>query len=199
MAEIYEGVKFKTIFLSNTVPQDFRLRSMKYWAGVFNDKGLAPPYEGGSAGNISFRLRKGSNEFIITASKTGMKDTISDDCFVKVVSCDMSTEQVFAEGIREPSSESRLHWAIYKARQDVDVIFHGHCEALLANAQKLNVPETSRFEEYGTTALIESVMEILGNHNFVLMKDHGFISMGPSRETVGKQVLKMLGIAEDES
>lgn len=172
--------KFKTHFLGTEIPSDPRLPELKYWCSQFHKFGLAPPYEGGSYGNLSFRLKK--NEFIITGSKIGLKENLGNDCFVRVVSCDFKNQIVSAYGKKEPSSESMLHYAIYEKRKDINAIFHGHNLSMLDK----NIPETKHAAPYGTIELVDSVLEIVNEGNLLIIKDHGFISLGKTMGEAGK-------------
>ncbi len=191
MSEIYEGVKFKTVFIGNQIPKDERLIQMKHWAKVFAERALAPSYETGSAGNLSFRINKGEDQFIITGSKIELKNSLADDSFVTITECDIERGIVYAKGIREPSSESRLHDAIYKQRPYVNAIFHGHSEVILQAAAKLNIPETLQYESYGSMELINSVNKILGKESFIIMKEHGFIAIAGTIAEAGYLTLRV--------
>jgi S-methyl-5-thioribose-1-phosphate isomerase len=189
---IYQGVKFKTIFENKLAPSDTRIEDLKYWCRIFHEKNLAPPYPDGSFGNLSFRIKKGENRFIITGSRIGLKSSLTNDSFVEVANCDFENKIIYVNGTREPSSESMLHFAIYKARPEINSIFHGHCVELLENASKLKIPTTSKEESYGTIELINSVLEIINKNNIIMMKNHGFIAMGKTMKEAGEITLKYL-------
>lgn len=192
MAYGYVGVKFRTEMLGTDLPNDSRLDRLKYWCKVFHDKGLAPPYEGGSYGNLSFRLRKGEDGFIITASQSGLGESTTNDRFVTVPRVDLRKGIVYAIGSRKPSSEAMVHYAIYHARPDVQAVFHGHCDKISKNAKKIGIPVTLKEEPYGTIALVDRVLEILDNNYFLEMKNHGFISLGKSLDEAGNLTLEFL-------
>jgi len=191
MSENYSGVKFQTVFLGSQIPGDNRLIQMKRWAGIFAERNLAPSDASGSAGNLSFRIEKESNKFIITGTKIELKKTLFDDSFVTVSDCDMEKGIVYASGTREPSSESRLHYAIYKQRPYVNAVFHGHCSEILAAAKKLMIPETLKYESYGTMELINSVTQILRKESFIIMKEHGFLAIAGTIAEAGYLTLKV--------
>ena len=92
---------------------------------------------------------------------------------------------VYATGTRHPSSESMLHYAIYRQRPDVNAVFHGHCSELLQSATLLGITETEKKEPYGTIELVNSVLKISEKDNFLIMKKHGFISLGNSIKEAG--------------
>ena len=112
--EMHVGVKFATEFLSAAVPADVRLEELKTWCAEFHRRNFAPPYGEFSQGNLSFRLRPGENAFVISGSQVGWKDSLTDDKFVTVHRCDLERGMVYASGTRDPSSESMLHFAIYR-------------------------------------------------------------------------------------
>ncbi|MBU1026570.1 MAG: class II aldolase/adducin family protein [Candidatus Margulisbacteria bacterium] len=182
----YQGVKFKVVFNNKKAPEDPRINELIKWCQTFNLKSLAPAYEGGSFGNLSFRLKENSNEFIISASRVVFGQNLCNDCFIKVTGCDLKQGIIYAEGLREPSSESMLHYAIYQKRPDINAIFHGHSKEILAKAEQLNLPQTKKEEPYGTVELVNSVLEIIDKHNFIIMKNHGFISLGKTMKEAGR-------------
>jgi ribulose-5-phosphate 4-epimerase/fuculose-1-phosphate aldolase len=180
--------KFKTQLLSDKIPNDPRIEELKKWCREFDRTGLMPSYEGGSFGNLSFRTK--DDEFIITAS--GMKDPSIADSFVTVSNVDLNNKVIYGHGKKQPSSESMLHYAIYQKRKDVNAIFHGHSELMIKFSQKLGVPCTLKEEPYGTIELVKSVLDILGENKFIIMKAHGFISLGENMKSAGELAVKML-------
>ena len=184
--------KFKTEFLSQVIPDDERILELKHWCSEFIKSGLMPSYETGAYGNLSFRIKEGSNEFIITSS--GLKDPESKESFARVSSIDFEKQIVYAHGKREPSSESMFHFLIYQNRPDVNAIFHGHCDKLLKCYEKLNIPCTKKEEPYGTIELANQILDILDKNNFLIIKNHGFISLGSDMDTAGKSAIATLQI-----
>jgi ribulose-5-phosphate 4-epimerase/fuculose-1-phosphate aldolase len=188
--EIHGGVKFATEFLSAAVPADVRLEELKTWCAEFHRRNFAPPYGEFSQGNLSFRIRPGEDAFIISGSQVGWKNSLTDDRFVTVLGCDMEKGIVFASGTRDPSSESMLHFAIYRTRKDVEAVFHGHSREILLCVNKLNLPETPEKAPYGSIELVRSVMQVLGDANFILIQKHGFISLGATMKEAGQRAIE---------
>ncbi|MEM0314123.1 MAG: class II aldolase/adducin family protein [Candidatus Bathyarchaeia archaeon] len=195
--ERYVGVKFRTEFLRRETPVDDRIAELAGWCRKFHDLGLAPIFEGKSMGNLSFRVSKGANEFIITASGLSSKDILEPDCFVRVVECNVSKCVVYVYGLREPSSESLLHYRIYELRSDVNAIFHGHDPQILRYAGTMGIVETREKLPYGSLELVKSVEEILDGNNFIVIKGHGFLSLGSSMEEAGLLAIKQKRAVED--
>jgi ribulose-5-phosphate 4-epimerase/fuculose-1-phosphate aldolase len=84
-----------------------------------------------------------------------------------------------------------LHWVIYRKRKDVNAIFHGHYGKILRYSRELSLPSTLKNEPYGTIELAKRVLDILDDHDFLIMKDHGFISLGKDMDKAGGQVLRI--------
>lgn len=194
--ERYVGVKFKTRFLRKEPPEDERIAELVKWCKVFHMCGLTPVVDGKSMGNLSFRVKESLNEFIITASGLGPKNMLNPECFVKVVDCDLNRKIVYVHGVREPSSESFLHYRIYLLRQDVHAVFHGHDMAIMEHAKDVGAVETKEWKPYGSLELVKSVEEILNGNNFIIMRKHGFISIGASMEEAGKLALEKKRLLE---
>lgn len=188
--EITVSPKFSTVFVSNSFAVPDELKTLKKWCAVFEEKGLAPSHSAGTFGNLSFRL-KGTDEFIITASCVGFKDKLRDEDFVHVKDVDLEKRRIRAAGSREPSSESMLHSEIYRTRKDVNAVFHGHSKEILEDCSDLIT--TKKAEPYGSIELVKSVKDVLGNNNFIIMKGHGFISMGAAMDIAGNYALHVLG------
>jgi len=190
----YEGVKYKTVFVDNKIPGDPRINELRNWCKVFHEKNLAPYYPGGTHGNMSFRLAPGKNSFIITAARSSFAENLSDDSFFTVLNADLNEKTLQVSGVenREPSSEAMLHFSVYKERPDVQAILHGHCETISQYSNKMGIPTTTEFVESGTMKIIESVLEVLGSHTFIEIKDHGFLAMAGSIQKAGELAMKML-------
>ncbi|MBC7131222.1 class II aldolase/adducin family protein, partial [Candidatus Bathyarchaeota archaeon] len=80
-------------------------------------------------------------------------------------------------------------YRIYQLRRDVNAIFHGHDELIIRNAKSIGAVETREWQPYGTLELIKSVEKVLNGNNFIVVKNHGFISLGRSMEEAGKLAL----------
>ena len=186
-------VKFRVEFLSRDVPDDERVGQLRQWCVRFDQSGLTPPFEGvgRSLGNLSFRLRPNDPAFVITASTLMSKQDLTPADFVTVFRCDLERRTVYAAGARDPSSESLMHFEIYNRRPDVAAIFHGHDKQITARAALLDLPETEEFRPPGTPELLAQVMAILDEEPFLVMKNHGFLSLGPTMDEAGNQALQI--------
>lgn len=190
MAEIYTGTKFKYIQKANKISKHNDLELLKEWCNIFNKNNFAPTYEGGSSGNLSFRTK--NNEFIITSSHTALNKSMADTDFSEVIFCSIEKELVHANGNRAPSSESFMHYLIYKNRPEINAIFHGHSAEIMKLAKQKGFAETKKELPYGTIRLAKDVVNTLKKTNFVILKNHGFISVGKTQEEAGSKVLNFL-------
>jgi L-fuculose-phosphate aldolase len=189
-------IRFNIIFVSDEIPNDSRIDELKYWSEIFEKRGLTPMFEGNYTGNLSFRSKE---SFIITSSGLKNKENLSNDCFVTVKSYEEQSNTIYVEGKRQPSSEAVIHFLIYKARKEVNAIFHGHNDAIITNAETLKLPVTEREHEPGSLELANEVLRVLGDKNLIVIKNHGFVSLGKTMEEAGEQALATLKRSKDSS
>lgn len=190
MIVLKEGkIRFKTVFLSDKIPFDTKIDELKKWSKIFQKQGLTPEFEGNYTGNLSFRLKTG---FVITASGLKNKENLVDDCFVYIKNYDANSNTFFLEGKLNPSSESVMHYLIYKNCNEINAIFHGHNESILINSKKLELPMTEKKYPPGTINLAKEVLKISEESKLIILKNHGFVSLGATMEEAGELALATL-------
>ena len=182
-------IRFNIIFVSDEMPRDARIDELKEWSERFQRNGLTPEIEGNYTGNLSFRSEEG---FVITASGLKNKENLSNDCFVYVKNYDEQSNTVYIEGSRQPSSEAVMHFLIYKTRKEINAVFHGHNDAIIMNAEKLGFPVTEKEHDPGTIELAKEVLKVLGNKKLIVLKNHGFVSLGRTMKEAGELALATL-------
>jgi ribulose-5-phosphate 4-epimerase/fuculose-1-phosphate aldolase len=168
------------VFAGHEPPTDPRVRELVGWCRCWAARGLT----GKAMGNLSFRTGGG---FIITPTGTDPA-TITTEQFVKVLGADAGRREVTVAGTCEPSSECMMHAGIYAARTEVGAVFHGHSDAVLAAAERLRIPVTEREVPYGTPEMVAEVLKILRRHEFLIMRNHGFVSLGQTMDEAGKRL-----------
>ncbi len=188
MGNIYTGIKFHTEFRNKTILQSRLVDVIRHWSGVFARNNCAPAVPGGFGGNLSCREGEG---FLITASGANLADLTAEQ-IVRICHIDQDNLNVVAEGCLEPSSETLLHGAIYQARTEINAVFHGHYPIFEANFSTLGYRITENEAEYGSLQLVQEALAILGNEKFILLRNHGFISMGTSPEEAGNTIMDIL-------
>ena len=165
MAEVYQGVKFKTVFLTKLfIPKNITKKLINIGEHL-SDAGFCPL----NSGNISVRYRKG---FVITNANSILGNLKTND-FIFVEDIDFEKKKVFCLGNNEPSSETMMHKMIYDDRCDINCILHAHSLDFGGN-----IPVTEKEYLYGTPELALSAVKILKSNDIVILKNHGFIAIG---------------------
>ena len=183
------NIRFKTVFFSDNIPCNPKIMELKKWSETFQRSGLTPEVQGNFTGNLSFRSKEG---FIITASGLKDKQDLDDVCFVYVKAYNEHDNTFYIEGQTKPSSESIMHHHIYKKWRDVNAVFHGHNDSIVAYANKLGLPITQKEYASGTVELAKEVLKILGDHKLIVLRNHGFVSLGYSMKEAGELALDTL-------
>ena len=186
-------IRFNTVFVSDKIPHDTKLVELKKWSKTFQESGLTPEVQGNFTGNLSFRSKEG---FVITASGLKDKEDLEDVCFVYVKAYNEQDNTFFVEGQTKPSSESIMHHLIYKACMDVKAVFHGHKDTIIAHAKELGLPVTEKEYESGTVELAKEVLKVLGDNKLIVLRNHGFVSLGSTMKEAGKLALATLNQAK---
>ncbi|WP_148883214.1 aldolase [Thermococcus aciditolerans] len=149
------------------------------YSRLAHERGLTAAF----GGNLS--IRRGNLVFI-KATGAVMDDMTAE----QVAVIDMSGRQV--SGVR-PSSEYRLHLAVYRTRPDVRAIAHLHppysivASTLVDGELPIITPEAeiylrripiAPFRPAGTKELAEVTSEALQNSDAAIMAKHGIVTVG---------------------
>lgn len=136
-------------------------------------------------GNLSIRVAE--NRFLVSPSHVPYEKRKPSDIVV------IDSEGKVLAGERRPTSEWRMHLAVYKARKDVNAIVHAHpvyCSILAVIGEPLppvldemlpylgGVIEVSEFAPSGSAEIGQSVTKSLGNRAAVLISNHGNLCVG---------------------
>ncbi len=142
----------------------------------------------GTGGNLSIFNRK-ENLIAIKPSGVPYQSMRAQD--VVVLRPD-GGERV--DGVLKPSSETKFHLAIYHARPDVDAILHSHqVHATTIACMGIELPAVhyllafsgdkvplAPYATFGTQALSDNILSVLGNYKACLLENHGLITLGAS-------------------
>jgi ribulose-5-phosphate 4-epimerase/fuculose-1-phosphate aldolase len=140
----------------------------------------------GTAGNVSVR----DGELIhLTPRALPYRDMTEEDLVT------LSPEGAVVGGTREPSSERRVHLAIYRDRPDVSAVVHTHSvhatawsfldEPLDTGTEELRevaggAVRTADDAPSGTDALATAAVEALRDRFAALLPRHGVVGLGAS-------------------
>ena len=150
-----------------------------------------------TGGNLSLRVA-GTERMAITPSNYDYLRMQPEDICV----LDLDLKQ--HEGLRQPSVESALHAAVYRARPDVNAVVHTH-QVYASALALLNVPVPALFDEQarflgrsvevipygpsGTRFLTRRVVKaVKSQNNAYLMKNHGVLCFGHHLERAAHNV-----------
>jgi L-fuculose-phosphate aldolase len=142
---------------------------------------------GACEGNVSCRLGRGRH--ILTPSGVNKGSLRASDLLV------VNDRGERVQGRQRPSSESRMHLAVYAGRPDVEAVVHAHPVAAtaltVAGVAPPNdiVPEAAvtlgrvvvaRFATPGTDEVPASFAGLLSGHDVILLERHGALTLGKS-------------------
>ena len=116
---------------------------------------------------------------------------MKDQDFSEVIKCKPDKNTITASGLKPPSSESFMHYMIYKNYPHINAVFHGHSELIMKKAKQLSLAETEKELPYGTMEFAISVLNILKNSKFAVLKNHGFVSTGRTLDEAGQYILNL--------
>ena len=138
-------------------------------------------------GNISARISE--NEVLITPTGVNKGDVTAE----MILKIDMQGRVI--SGSRKPSSETKMHLAVYRTRPDVQAIVHAHPPTATGFAachirldQDVILPEVVfglgkiGFAEYGTPTTDEipnAVVKEIPDCEAMILANHGALTVGP--------------------
>jgi len=141
----------------------------------------------GTSGNVSARSARG---FLVTRSGFPYDAMTPAD----VVEMTLEGDR---RGRHEPSTEWRLHAAVYASRPDAGAVVHAHSEAAMALAcLRRDVPpfhymvavaggrtiRCAPYATYGTAALADAALAALEGRRACLLANHGQIALADSAD-----------------
>ena len=181
----YVGVKFRAIQCSEEVPPETSgfYTLFKRICDRLKVHDMTPA----NAGNLSIRYRDG---LIITASGSNLGN-FEENELIFVKKCRVEDELVLYHGPIKPSSESIMHWLIYKKRPEAAAVIHAHdefatCSELLVG----EIEESNREESYGSVELANMAIEMFSRaEKIFVLKNHGYIAVGPDLDSTSDLVV----------
>jgi hypothetical protein len=177
MGEEYKGAKFSSEIIGKMTAEDSRIEELLQIDSALK-KFLHPNK---NEGNLSLRTKKG---FMIKGA--GEKLTqLKRDSLSHVLSADESSFSVSAEG-KTPSSESFMHYLIYKNQPEINAILHFHDDLPMKKIPKRKFPEIPELP-YGSMELAREAAK--PKESIIILKNHGFILKAGNPN----ELLKLLG------
>lgn len=167
---------FETVCEQQDFPTAPEMAELSHWAARFAAQGWTPSYGPGDHDNMSCRIPGG---MLVTARETE-KATLQPAHFVVVTAVEQASGRpiVRYRGVQRPSTDALLHWRVYQQRADVGAILHGHDTATPAAAEGLGLPVTQQSAQVASAVLLEEALRLCREHDYVLLREHGFLAMG---------------------
>jgi ribulose-5-phosphate 4-epimerase/fuculose-1-phosphate aldolase len=167
--------------------QDPRLPQLIAWARRFAALGFPPSYGPGDHGNLSCRTPQG---LVVSARETA-KASLRPEQFVEVIAWGKrdSGIEIRCRGRLRPSTDTLLHLRLYELRPDIHAILHGHDAETLHRAAALSLPVTERSAAVPSEELVQEVCELAKRNDYIILRDHGFLALGPTVEAAGRLAL----------
>lgn len=154
------------------------------------------------SGNLSVRTARG---FLVTPAAIPYAAQGEDD----LVEC--APDGAVLQGRHRPSSEWRLHAAIYAARPEAGAVVHTHSpRATALSCARIAIPpfhymvllgggadiRCARHATFGTAALAAAGVAALEGRRACLLANHGVLALGatlPAAETLAREVENLAG------
>lgn len=178
--EKYIGIKFSVdTFIHKPIKRYGRIRKeLVKWSRILGDFTKTE----GNEGNLSARIKNG---FIITTANSILKFLTMDNLALVNKFDFKKYSLIKGMGLAYPSSETPLHFLIYKKRKDVNYIIHLHNLKL-----RKNIKITKKEFPYGTKELSREVVKTLGKEGIIIIKAHGILSVGRKIEDAVENIYK---------
>lgn len=136
-------------------------------------------------GNVSVRLDR--NKILCTPSSLPKEKIKISDLMI------LSLEGEIISGKRKPSTEIKMHLAIYKNREDVNAVIHAHpvyATAFASSKLALDVPflpevilsigkvPLCKYATPSTEEVVQSILPFISETNLLLLQNHGVVTYG---------------------
>jgi len=146
----------------------------------------------GSSGNVSVRVPDEDGHYVITPTSVKYDQLLPEN----IVVCDEEGDEVI-ELENAPSFELPLHVAVYKARPEVQAVFHTHAPySSVLSVVRIPLPplveemapylggeiEVAEYGQSGSDDLAEAAVRALGKKAAALIANHGNLVVGKSLE-----------------
>jgi L-fuculose-phosphate aldolase len=183
LMEGYVGVKFDTRRLESEIRPDLKdvLPHFSRNGQRLRRFGMTPK----NAGNMSVSVADG---MVITASGSNL-GSIEDTDMVYVHRCSVEDTMVEYEGPSLPSSETFLHFLVYRSRPEAKAIVHAH-DPVTSALENHRLKETAREEPYGTLELAHMACETFSQkERIIVLKNHGYVAIGDTLTHAVDQII----------
>jgi hypothetical protein len=189
-------IAFDLRWIKGTPPENSLVAELNYWRTRCHDEGLIGQERSGVGfGNVSVRIR-GSRQFVISGSQTGVHRRLAASQYVKVVDWCIDDNRVVGVGAAAASSESLSHAAVYSADGRIGAVFHVHSKHLWEHVLG-RVPTSNARAEAGSPEIAREIQRLvpaaIGTGRVIAMGGHrdGLIAFGTSPAMAAEALLSL--------
>ncbi|MEJ5306584.1 MAG: class II aldolase/adducin family protein [Ignavibacteria bacterium] len=140
-------------------------------------------------GNVSVRIKK---DRIICTPTSVPKEKITEKDLIT-----LNLDGKIISGSRKPSTEIKMHLAIYKERKDVNAVVHAHpifATAFASSKLALDIPflpevilnlglvPVCEYSTPSTEEVVKSIIPFIQKTNLLLLQNHGAVTYGKNLE-----------------
>lgn len=140
-------------------------------------------------GNVSVRIKK---DRIICTPTSVPKEKITEKDLIT-----LNLDGKIISGSRKPSTEIKMHLAIYNERDDVNAVVHAHpifATAFASSKLAMDVPflpevilnlglvPVCEYSTPSTEEVVRSIMPFIKKTNLLLLQNHGAVTYGKNLE-----------------
>ena len=168
---------FQTFFLSNEISKCPLISNAIEICKELCGKNILKNHGNG----LSIRY---GNRIVITGEDANLCDLSVKD-FIEVVDFDPFKKTALVIGLKEVDSYVQTHWLIYRARNDVNVVFH------LKNFDENIDRDLPEFKGNGSLEFSLNILKALKNNKYVLTRDGTLFIVGRSLQEIKKTIVEM--------
>jgi hypothetical protein len=129
---------------------------------------------------------------MIISTNTSHIANLQKEDFIEVVDYDPVKKTALVIGVRESSPETLLHWLIYRARKDVNVIIHIQNNKDLEKLSRLeNIPVADGKVPYITLTGALDTLKVLKKGDYIILRNEELLVVGVNLKLVGDKILSL--------
>lgn len=159
-------------------------------------------YHGLGYGNISQRLHRNQQQFLISGTQTGHLQVLQRNHFAIVEKASPIHNTLSSRGSCKPSSEALTHASIYRHDPSAQAVIHVHCPEIWRHTHDLQLPHTRADIAYGSVEMAGAVERLFASGELkkmpifsMLGHEDGIVAFGDSVTAAALTLLTQLANA----
>jgi len=164
MNELEGVIKYQLEHIIGELPNSIDFGQLNAWRSLLFDLKLIgrsdEKYQGLGYGNISQRLVRGQQAFLISGTQTGHLPRLNRQDFAIIEAASPRQNSIKSTGPSRPSSEALTHASVYLQDVQAQAVIHVHCPVIWRNTIHLHLPYTDADVDYGSVEMAEAVAHL---------------------------------------